>query len=71
MPSHTTSDGERLIYADREGQISFKESVLRQTERRSDNWGNDVSFRSNSIKIDPIKLKIRDRNMNIAPNRGL
>jgi len=34
--------------ADREGQISFKESVIRHAERRSDNWGNDVSFRAHS-----------------------
>jgi len=30
--------------ADREGEISFTESVISHAERRSENWGNDVSF---------------------------
>jgi len=38
--------------ADREGQISFKESILRQTKKRNDYWGNDVEFRTNCAVSD-------------------
>ena len=38
--------------ADREGQILCKESVIRHAERKSDNWGNDVSFRAHFALSD-------------------
>jgi len=46
-------DREAYLYitADRNGQISFKESVLEKPER-TDNWGNVVEFRTNSAVTD-------------------
>ena len=46
-------DREAYLYrtADRNGQISFKESVL-EKPKRTDNWGNVAEFRTNSAVSD-------------------
>jgi len=47
------TDGERLIFAEQLTENNnFKEPVIRHAERRSDNWGNDVSFRAHSAPSD-------------------
>lgn len=38
--------------ADREGQVSFKDTVLRHAKQRSDKWGNEVVLRANSAVSD-------------------
>jgi len=40
------------LTADKEGQTSFKEFVIRHAEGKSDNWGNDVSLRANFAVSD-------------------